>query len=72
MDVPPLMVTLVLGFGEEVRVVGVLLDLKSEINLPAADGGARGGGVCDVSALVWVFDEEEEGISVRACGRLVM
>lgn len=34
--------------GEEVRVLGALdcLGRRSEINLPDAEGGARGGGVC--------------------------
>lgn len=45
MDVPPVMFTFVVldeevGAGEDVRVVGVLLDLKSDMRVPDADGGA--------------------------------
>ena len=47
-DVPPLILILVFGAGEEVREAsreaGLLLNLKSEINEPAAEGGARGRG----------------------------
>lgn len=47
-DVPPLMLTLVLGMGEDVRDafrdVGLLFDLKSAISEPAAEGGGRGTG----------------------------
>lgn len=47
MAVPPLRVTFVLGlpgdaFRECVRETGLLLDLKSDIREPAAEGGARG------------------------------
>lgn len=42
MDVPPVMLTFVGledgGAGEDVRVVGVLLDLKSDIRVPEAGG----------------------------------
>lgn len=43
MGVPPVMFTLVLGAGEEVRVLGALLDvgLRSEMRRPVADGGGR-------------------------------
>ena len=47
-----------LGAGEEVRDVGVLFDLRSEISVPAAEGGARGLGA-------WAVDG---GLGVRARG----
>jgi hypothetical protein len=53
--VPPVTVTLVFGVGEEVREVGVLLgvSLRSDINGPVAEGGARGVGVWIVAGWVW-------------------
>ena len=74
-DVPPVILTFVLllfGTGEDVRDVlredGLLFDLKSEINEPAAEGGGFGAGAWTASSL---------GLSVKALlrrggGRLVM
>lgn len=55
MEVPPVMFTFVLeGPGEEVREVGVLFEvLKSEIRVPAAEGGARGVGAWMAAGLGW-------------------
>lgn len=43
MGMPPVMFTLVLGAGEEVREAGALFEvgLKSDMRWPAADGGVR-------------------------------
>lgn len=73
-DVPPVILTFVLllfGDGEVVRDAfreeGLLLDLKSEISEPAAEGGGFGVGAWTASGL---------GLSVKALlrggGRLVM
>lgn len=43
MGVPPVMLTLVFGAGEEVRDVGALLEegFRSDMRWPAAEGGVR-------------------------------
>ncbi len=55
MDVPPVMFTFVdledEGVGEDVRVVGVLFDLKSEIKEPDAEGGCLGVGAWTADGL---------------------
>jgi hypothetical protein len=60
-DVPPVILTFVLGAGEDVRELlrdeDVLFDLKSEINEPAAEGGGLGMGAWMASGL---------GLSVKA------
>jgi len=54
------MLTLVFeGIGEDVREafrdVGLLLDLKSDIRVPAAEGGGRGVGA-------WIAEAEAAGL----------
>jgi len=74
MDVPPVMFTLVfLGAGDDVREAlreeDVLFDLRSEISVPAAEGGSLSMGACMTSDLLSVdalFVDEEGG------GRFVM
>ncbi len=57
MDVPPVMFTFVFeleGAGEVVREVGVDFEvLKSEIKVPAAEGGGLGMGAWMVVGLGW-------------------
>lgn len=64
MGVPPVILTLVLGAGEDVREAGALLEagFRSDIRWPAAEGGVRdvGGWVtvgwfCRVKLLAGFF-----------------
>lgn len=55
MGVPPVMLTLVFGAGEEVRDAGALLEVgfRSDIRWPAADGGVRDTGGCVMEGWLW-------------------
>lgn len=77
MDVPPVMFTFVFeGAGEEVREAfleeELLLDLKSEIRAPAAEGGGLGIGAWMASGLglranaLLAVDEEAAGAGLLA------
>jgi hypothetical protein len=71
-DVPPVMFTLVLeleGAGEEVREVGVLFEvLKSEIRVPAAEGGGLGVGACMATGLDWRVKALLDGAAAEVDG----
>lgn len=74
-DVPPVILTFVFGAGEAFREEALLLVLKSEIKLPAAEGGGLGIGAWMASGLGWRVnallgvDVEDEAV---APGRLVI
>lgn len=55
MGVPPVMFTLVLGAGEEVREAGALLEVgfMSDMRWPAAEGGVRGVGGWVTAGWFW-------------------
>jgi hypothetical protein len=55
MGVPPVIFTLVLGAGEEVREAGALLEvgIRSDIRWPAADGGFRAVGGWVTAGWFW-------------------
>ena len=76
MDVPPVMFTFVFGgAGEEVREDALLLDLKSDIRVPDAEGGARGVGAWITAGLGWRVEVDGPllGVKLRGgVGRFVM
>jgi hypothetical protein len=55
MGVPPVMLTLVLGAGEDVREAGALLEagFRSDIRWPAAEGGVRDVGGWITAGWFW-------------------
>lgn len=76
MEVPPVMFTFVFwGAGEEVReeALLLLLDLKSDIRVPAAEGGGLGIGAWMAAGLGWrvkaLLDVDVDAV---AAGRLAM